>query len=829
MNGLIRANIRHHGRRYAATILAVAIATAFGVLSLALGNGMGMAMKNAFISSYLGADVVVEESEAGSGEYPFEDVDGLIEKIKQVPGVENVAPITAVTVDVESNGVRTFGQAAVAHEGFFDPEYSEGAKPVGRQVAVDRTVADALEVGVGDTVNLSAAGGGETSALEISGLYGNSGVASVSLDEILVTQEGLEALVEDPWVSRIQIAGSNLDEAGRESLAGKVRAVLPSADLSIRTQDQVLEEQLSQINTSIAAMNAVVGIFPLIAGVVALIVVTTTFQVIFQQRLRELALLRCLGATQRQVRRMLLGESLVVGAVASLIGVAVGTLLGAGLVSGLGLLATFGEALVGTSLWSVGGVFLFGTIITVLAGLRPATKVGRVAPIEALGVSAAPVAKRTKGWWVRLLLGTALFVAGTVLMFTAGSRQDTTGFVLAVLGGLMALFGAILALSAALPWFVSALGMVFRGVIGQMARGNAMRNPGRTAATGVSVVIGVALIVMMMVGSASLRTTMDQTLDAQIPTDIVLTKTGSDGMLTSLSEDDLRKVEEVGGIETAALQRGVYWDGADEPPATLNGEPISVADVQAIADVARSEVPVPETGQIFVNIDSGFTEGESLTFCLAGSCDEYLAVPQTFIDYGLVSVPGAVLDQAGDAVETIAIVAQLKNVSDQAKVGAELQRLDSSYAVGGAAAMRVQFEQALGAMLAVVVGLLAVSVLVALVGVSNTLSLSVAERTRENGLLRALGMTKRQLSGLLTLEAVLIALAGAVLGTGLGILFGFGGMLALPLQLNHLAVVVPWWQLAAVVGVTIVAAVLAAWIPSRRAKRVSPVEALATN
>ena len=822
MKGLLRANLKHHGRRYVATGVAVAIATAFGLLALALGNGLGTSTRNAFISQYAGTDVIVQRADDAS-EDGLEDFHEVEAQIKQVPGVVAVSSALAAFVQGHFDGVSSGGFLGTYVPEFDDVQFSEGRAPVDGQVAVKRSVAEALNVHVGDKIEVGEAGGDARSNLEVSGIFGSEGIGTIASSDFFVTDKQF-GQITDPYVEEIHVAGEgDLNAEERVALAQAVTSALANDSLQARTQDQVLDEELARVNADETAMNMLVGIFPLIAAIVAVIVVATTFQVIIQQRTRELAMLRCLGATQKQVTRMLLGESLVVGAVSSLIGVVVGALLGAVLVSALGVIPGFGAALAATSLPSVIGVFLFGTLVTVLAGARPAAKIGKLSPLEALGSSEVPLAKRTTGWWIRLVVGLVLACGGTVGLVYFSSQSTTQSFLFAILSGVVCLVGAILALTSAFAWLVSGLGWVGkRSVIGRMARGNVLRNPGRTAATGVSVVIGVALIVMMLVGSASLRSTLDRTLDAQMPIDMTVSNLNGE-----LTEADLKSISELPGVAEAQMQRAIIWSGQDEPPVTLDGQDITLTDMNAFANVARSELPVPADGELFVSEEwAGKTQGE---LCVNGSCQNVTLVPQTFLPWTASANLKWLESIAGDSLTNWMIVIQLSDLSNQASVSADIQRMNTDYMVDGAALMRAQYEQVLGIIVMIVVALLLVSVLVALVGVSNTLSLSVAERTRENGLLRALGMTKRQIARQLSVESILIGVTGAIVGTALGVFFGICGMRSFPMDLSHLDIVINWWQLVAVILIAVFASVVAAWLPGRAASRVSPVEALAAD
>lgn len=826
MKGLLRANMRHHGRRYVATMGAVAIAVAFIMLALSFAAGMGAGAKKALIGEYENIDVAVV-ADPDADLFNIENYEVVARQVQDVDGVKAVAPKVSFYAQVAADDVVLNTRSAPDYPGFVEVEYAEGERPHTGQVSVDRSIADALKLSVGDTIAVDNALGGEDKPLEltVSGIYGTGGLITMSNNQMLMNPADFDALVGTASADAVLIKGNpDLTDAQQQKLADAVAAALGTdTGLLVQTKSEVIDAGLSGINMDMASMNMVVMVFPLIAAIVAIIVVGTTFQVIVQQRLREMALLRCLGATPKQVRRLILGESAAVGAVASAIGVVAGGLLGALVIWLVGLVPTFVTALDAVVTWTMLWVFLLGVVITVISGIRPALKVGRIEPIQALSNADVPAVKRGVGWWARLIIGAIMAVGAGAVMVWQAPHQTTASFGMAFVSGIVSLIGLIVLLSAAFPWFVAALAYPLRGVTGRMARGNLLRNPGRTAATGVSVVIGVSLIVTMMVGAYSLRQTMDTNLDRLMPTDVVITTHGD------LSATQVDEVSSVPGVAKALPLRMHVWSGEGEPPVTANGESTALVDIDALVEVARTDITAPDSSQVAVNLDSGYESGDEVELCGENTCQKLTALPVTYVDVGALAVTSDVFDALAPDAPIKQIVAQLTDVRDHAGIVADIQRVDSSFSVSGAAPMRAEFENIITIVLAVVVGLLAVSVLVALVGVSNTLSLSVVERTRENGLLRALGMTRRQVSRLLTVEALVISLVGALLGIAAGIFFGAIGMTAIPADFAELIIAVPWLQITIVLVVAVVAAVIASWLPGRRASQVSPVEALATD
>lgn len=803
MNEIVRANLRFHGRRYVATGVAVMIATAFVIAALSLGNGAGAAARSMFADSYAGAAVVVTAADDDTLDPE------IVSDIDAVPGVESAAASVVGYLEMNFDGVTVGGAVSALPDNFGLQDYSQGRAPENNnEIAISAQTAKALRAGVGDTLRA------DSRALSIVGIFGSDKSASFVHSSGSARMAPGALTSDQSWVTNILVAsteGSSVDEAQQSALAEEVQSALGSKYV-VKTVDDVVEEGLAAITSSTTQMNTMLMIFPLIAVAVAVIVISTTFQVVVQQRQREMALLRCLGAGSGQVRNLVLGEAFIVGAIGSFLGVIAGTFLSAWGLTATGLVPTYGAALAAIGVPAMIVVFILGVLVTVIAGAKPALRSGKIAPIAALQESGAAVTARTSGWWVRLIVGGMLTLLSGLAMLFAAARQSEAGLLLAMLFGFICLISAIIFLSAVFPWLVRLVASPWRSMLARMAAGNSARNPGRTAATGTSIVIGVTLITMMMVGATSIRATMDTNLDKSMPVDVEISADQG-----ALSTSQIEALEKLGGLKESAVVQG--YDNA-----TLGGESVKVLDGAAYAQVPRTAITVPGAGEAFVGW--AFSNGTSYQLCNGDKCTEVTAVAKPWVGNDVFVSPET-LGELGTPSD-MAFVAQMSNTKDVQVLGADIQRIGNDLEVSGAAPMRAQFDTIINIILLVVVSLLGVSVLVALVGVSNTLSLSVAERTRENGLLRALGMSRGQVSRMLTLEAIFIAVTGALTGIVLGTFFGVSGMYALPLGTDSTIIAIPWWQLAVVIAVAILAAVLASWLPGRRAARTSPVEALAT-
>lgn len=876
MKGIVRANMRFHGRRYVATGIAVAIATAFIVIAMSFGNAAGSAARNMVGEQYAGAAAVVAGKDGSVSEELWNQVynpsqqegaadqaqsqdqkdqpqsqaeaapqdvpegsnadllallDPMVKTIQQVPGVQAAAPVFTGYAGLVAGGTNYQGSISTPMpQPFVQPVFSQGGMPQSdTDIALDASTARALDVTIGGKIVVDKIdGSGHGPELTVTGIYGkDSGNSFVTMatSSALMTEQGLSQNAPYLAVQQILIAGDSLNpsEAQQQELASAVTNALSDQRFEVKTVDTALDEAFAQINTSTASMNTMMMIFPMIALIVAIIVITTTFQVIVQQRQRELALLRCLGASSKQVKRLIVGESFTVGWISSLIGVAGGAVLASWAVFALGLSASFaaGFGMIGAPTMVV--VFILGTVITVIAGMRPAARVAKTSPLEALHPAAEVKAKLTGGWWARFVGGLVATVVFAALMVLGIKLGETRGFMVAMGAGFFCLISAIIFLSAVFPYIVTAFASPFRGMLTRMAAGNSRRNPGRTSSTGVAVIIGVTLVVMMITGAGSLRATMNANLDQKMPVDLVAVQSGDAGIPAD-------KVEAIGSLDGVAKYVPLHGISKESQAApTLQERPVTVIEADPLNTVVRSGLTAPAADEVMVSPDLGYDQGETLKLCVSGTCSDYKAnLNSAVMDVDHVAVSEQTLAKLMPDAPVLEVAMQLSHTGDAQVIASDIGRIDSSLQLEGAAQLRALFDTIVNVMLSVVVALLGVSVLVALVGVSNTLSLSVAERTRENGLLRALGMTKRQVSRMLTQEALFISVTAAVIGTIMGFGFGVAGVYALPLGLNSVTIYASWWQILLVIAVAVIAAILASWVPGRKAARTSPVEALAT-
>ena len=840
---LLRANLRTHGRRYFSTGLAVAISTAFIIVTLLFTNTTTSALTRSIREAYRGttALVTIDPSRDDNAEEPtpesvtqqFASVTSQIEKI---PGVTAVGISTQYPLMGKAHDEReAFFLSPLLPDPFLSLKYTQGKAPAtASEITIPSTSAKELGLQVGETLTLTSQGTESAHDFTVSGIYDSgSNITATSY----VTTEGFTSAVGMGPTGQIRVA-TNLpgDKYGNPTAAEQDTWVKTlESNLStvkgvkVQSAASEVEKDLKAIQVSGALLTAIALIFPAIAILVASVVVSSTFKVILQQRRRELALLRALGADVQQVRSLVRRETYAIGAISSFIGVILGILVGG---FGLGHMVegeNFLSIVASLSIPYAIGVWAFGTLLTVFVGRKPARAVSQVPPIAALSpVNEADASSRAAR---RLTLVVGLFLAvvgGGCLLAALKISSATQKFALSFCMSMACLIGILLICTVIVPTLTKLFGRLWPGMLARMARENAVRNPGRTSATGTSIVIGVTLVVTMMVGASSMRDSLINEVNERRPFDLsVSTITAGE-----LSSDIQARVASTEGVAASIPAHSIYGtvklegeapagngDGDADEQSQIFGEP-------DYSTVAHSKVEQIDDSTVLVGMEAW--NGKDLKVCTnEGKCLT-LKGKYTKTFNGTYEVSEANLLKLNPKAPVTDMIVKLKDGVSAASVQKDLAKIDSSLIVNGSALEREMYSKMIDQMLLIVVGLLGVSVLVALVGVANTLSLSVAERTRENGLLRALGLTKRQMKTMLALEAVFISVTGAIIGSALGIFFGAVGILALPLEGLTIFITIPWIQIAAVIGIAVLASLVASWLPGRRAAKVSPSAALAT-
>lgn len=719
-----------------------------------------------------------------------------------------------------ANGV----SAAVLERGRFP------AKP--GEIVLDSSSAAKSGYLVGDTIPLVTAT--EQPRLEATlvgtAKFGGSTLVGASVVMFDTAQAQELFLQGDDGFSQVWVTAA--PGTTQDQLKAAVDAVLPK-DTQSATGDATAARAASRIDEALSFVTTFLLVFAGVALTVGAFLIVNTFSILVAQRSRELALLRAIGASRRQVARSVLLEAGVVGFVGSAIGVGLGVLLAIGIKVAFG---RFGLDLSDSPLVleprTVVVSLVVGVLVTVAAAYLPARRAGSVPPVAAMRDDVA-LAESGLKW--RVTVGAVLLVAGVAAM-VAGLLDVGTEptYVLGAGAGAVLVGTALLSPVLGRP-LLAVLGWVYRrgfGAVGLMAEQNARRNPRRTAATASALMIGVSLVTMMAVLGASTKASLDKSLAEDIVADYVVTNPVGQPFSSAVARD----VEQVGGVaQVARVRSAVLQVDGDRDFASAVDPAVIVSVVRP--DVVTGDLAALDARSLAISTelaaDSGLAVGSTVTIGYAGEENERTVVATYTEDSALTSDVTMSLD-GFDAIGVPPTDRTLYVVADPGTDRAALKRsLDAVVAdlptvtVSDQAEFAASQREPIDQLLYIVYALLGLAVVIAILGIVNTLALSVIERVREIGLLRAVGLSRRQLRLMLRLESVAIAVLGAVLGIVLGLAF------AIALQRSLIddgidVLAIPGGQLALFVGAAAVVGVLAALWPGRRAARLDVLKAIAT-
>ncbi len=616
----------------------------------------------------------------------------------------------------------------------------------------------------------------------------------------------------------------------QEQLVEAAGTVLPSTYEAVEG-DTVAEESQATVGEFLDVISTFLIAFAVIAILVGGFIIANTFNILVAQRVRELALLRAVGASAKQVRRSVLVEAMLMALVGSTLGILVGLVLARGLAS---LFRSFGLDISSSALdltpGTVALAYAVGVAVTVVSAYLPARRASRIAPVAAMREENATPAEgslRRRG-----LIGAAVALVGAVLA-TVG-LLDTPGPAAAWIGAaavLWILTAAALSPVLGHPVLVACRGLFGRvfGTTGRLAAENTLRNPRRTGATASALMIGLALVSAVGTLAASMSATTDALVDDQFAADFLVQSANFQTFPTGIGDD----MEQVDGVET--LSRDQYTpalvDGRQEFLLGVTPSFSEIYDLEMVAGTAQisgSQTLITRD----VADDYGVGVGDTLSLAFPGEEKAEVEVAGVFEEtpvVGSINVPLDLLAEVGIKRTDTSLSINVADGADPETVQADLEQV-----IDGVPIVTVQDKQEfadslkeqINLLLNMIYGLLALAIVIAVIGIVNTLSLSVIERTREIGLLRAVGLSRARLRRMVTLESVTISVMGAVLGMAVGLLIGVLLRQSLADDLTELAL--PISSLLVFLAISVVFGVIAAIIPAVRAARMKVLEAIAT-
>ncbi|KOG39425.1 ABC transporter permease [Streptomyces decoyicus] len=840
-------NVLAHKARLMMTALAVLLGVAFVAGTLIFSDTIGEAIKKASTKNL--KDVAVSVQAVSDDNAPPTGKDGkrttllddkLVNTVRALPGVQSVRRNVAGTATLAGpdgipigNGWQNIATNFQPDKDGYDERYPlmAGRGPAAaNEIALDEATAKAAGHKVGDSVRFATDGPVLTKKL----------VGIVTTEDPQVTAGGSLALFDTATAQKLYLHPGQFDElvvgaapgTDQQALTGKVREVLPKDRAEATSGTELAAEQSRMITEQNKSLSQTLLVFAGIALFVGIFIIANTFTMLISQRSREIALLRAVGASRRQVVRSVLAEAGLLGLVSSVIGLGLGAAIAVGLRAVLDANgAGFPDGPVIISPTAVLSSLGVGVVVTVLAAWLPSRKAAKIAPVEALNTVEAPPALRSLV--IRNSLGAVVTGLGIAVMLYVTTLKSSDDLPVAMAGSLLTLTGVIILAPLLSRPLVSLAGVVTTrlfGIGGKLAKENALRNPRRTAATASALMIGLTLITGMTVVGNSAQQAMDKMTANGLKADYKIATSTYVGLDTKLSQ----KVADIPGVEAMAPLRN---SGVETGDSSLNLVGTDLAAIGKVAQLDFTSGSLTASGGDGIAVsrtaakEHGWQTGDTFDATFFDKKKAKLKIAGIYADNPVV----------GEAIGATSLVdphmTELKN--DELLVKAadgpaeELER-QIRHALGDSPLLKVQDHADLRkenagqieTVLYIVYGLLGMAVIIAVVGVVNTLAMSVFERTREIGMLRAIGLARSGIKQMVRLESVVISLFGAVLGIGVGVFLSWAGGNLVSQGLPTYELLLPWGRLGLFLLIALVVGVLAALWPARRAARLNVLEAI---
>ncbi len=840
-----------HKLRLVGSALAITLGVAFMTGTLVLSDTIQQTFNQLFAGVYQGTDAVVRST------VTLDSPQGGPATRGQVP--QSLVPVVAATPGVEQALGGTTGYAQlIGHDGKAIGDPNRGAPTLGvswdgtsrlnpfriaqgraptraDEVAIDRQTAKDDHFSVGQPIGVLTKSGRRTEHIVGVVTFGTQN-SLLGATVTIFDQATAARLVGQPGMySGIRVQGR--PGVSQAQLVSAISRRLPAHTQAI-TGAAATKESQDQIQQALSFFSTFLLVFAVIALFVGSFIIYNTFSIIVAQRTREMALLRAVGASRGQVLGSVLGEAFVVGLISAMLGLVFGILVAIGLkalLSGLGFGIPASGAVVHVS--SVVVAFIAGVGVTMVVAIAPARRASRVSPMAALREVNVD---RSGHSLARTIIGLLVLALGVAALFL-GLFGNLNNGIAVVGGGALVTFLGVAVLGPVVAGPISNLigspVARFKGVTGRLARQNATRNPKRTSSTAAALMIGVGLMAFFSIFAASATASVNQTIDSQFHGQFFIDSgqsPGADG--AGLPQSVVTAVRATPGV-TAALPvklGNVELAGsADQIPGFDPDVLPKLGDI----DVRQGSLAALGPHQIAVSQkyadDNGLRIGSRISARFLDPRPIELTVAVIYHDADLVgeaflSLAGFDAHFPGYQTQQIYVAAQS---SQLASVRTALDRITAPYPtakVEDVAEFKASQTQGVNTLLGLIYVLLGLAVVIALLGIVNTLALSIFERTHEIGLMRAVGMSRRQTRSIIRWESVITALLGTLLGLVIGLFFGWSVVKSLNSEGIH-QLAIPVGQLLVVVIVAALAGVLAAIIPARRAARLDVLEAISTD
>lgn len=836
-------SIASHKGRFALTCFAVTLGVAFVVASFVTVDTLRASIDGLFDTIGSKVDVTVRAEAATDANSGFatrarlpEALEAEVASVDGVAVAEGSASGYAQMVDkdgepVTTNGAPFLGVSWGDHPEMYPATMSEGRAPKGpNEVAIDADTSTEFDLDIGDTTSVLLTNGPREVTIVGLMTFGDRNSllgARLTAFDRAVAQEVFDAPGEYDQIDVLADDGVDPDE-----LAARIDAGLPDG-IEALTSEETSDQQSSSTDDFVNIFQTVLLAFAGISIFVSAYLINNTFAIILGQRTRELSLLRGLGASSGQVRWGVTVEALAIGVLASAIGIPVGMALSNVLAKVLEQIGfEFGDTervLAGRTLFAA---LTIGVVVTVAATFLPARRAAQIPPVEGMSDGYhLPTGSRRR----RALVGgaaTALGVGALGLGLFALEGGTAISSALGV-GAVATLLGISMLAPFITPWLGRLISAPFSrlGVSSSLASRNVARTPLRTARTASALMIGLTLVTMVLVVGTSIKAKVRDTISGSVRAELVATGPG----FTGFSPDVTETIRAADGVRAVS---GIRFDRVrfDNEPRDVIAMDSGALDQVLDIDVDEGDIADFKPGTFLLHVDDAkdldLRPGDTVELEFAAGGPHEATLAATFNDATIV---GNLVIPMEDFVEGYPVndvdfqaYARLDDSSDVTSVTRRLEKALSAYPqveLNDQSEFLEDQEAQIDGFLAAINGLLLLALFIALMGIANTLGLSVLEREREIGLLRAVGMARRQTSRMIRTEAVTTSLIGALLGVATGALFGAAATIALPDSAAG-AVAIPWGSLIGVVLVSTFCGLLAGLLPARRAARMPVLEAI---
>nr|WP_304503806.1 FtsX-like permease family protein [Corynebacterium lemuris] len=839
-------NIAAHKLRLALTVLAVVLGTAFISGAFMFTNSLNQSLQSAVSSTYDGVDAVVTPAEGAS--VLSRDIREAIAADEKVANVNVTASETVVLATGDEEPIQTGGGTASLAPwyapdtvvGVPNPLVEGEAPTAADDIVLNQKGAENFGISVGD--ELLVVDPEERRTMTVTGLYEMEFDQGQSLSAYMPEEAFLERYTLDGATSQFIV--SAVEGTSDTDLVAHLEDTRDG--LQVETGAKLAEEMSEVLSQALSFVNYFLVAFGLVALLVGTFLIANTFSMIVAQRTKEFALLRALGAARMQITRSVVFEAFLVG----VLGSALGVLAGVGLVAAIkGIMSARGMSLpdsgLGLSTSAVVVPVILGTLVTIISAWLPARRAGEVRPVEAMRSTEAST---DQPLGVRTILGVLLMVVGVAAALAGALLADSATSTRAILVGIGA-FGVIVGFFFAGPAMslpiVPTLGRVIGapfGAIGRLAATNSRRNPRRTATTAFALTLGVALVTAIGMLGDTMKASISDVVENNVSADFILSGPTSGSFPTPAGTPDavrdVEGVEQVLTMSTAPVLvdgRATNQFGDFAQTTLLDGnvtDMIAIEMREGTADLGAGPGVLAAAGFAETN---GWEVGDVLPLTAPGLSEEVREVEVLGIFEPNNLLNNMVLSQESVAglLPPGALEVSMVGVVADGSVDPDQLRADLEEAVKGFIVVQVmstdemagQAGQAIDQMLNILYALLALAVIIAILGIVNTLTLGVIERRQEIGMLRAVGSQRRQIRTMITLEAVQIAVFGAVMGIIIGLGLGWAFLEVLSGEgLDTISV--PWAMLLWMLLGSAVVGVLAAVWPARRAAKTPPLDAI---